>query len=391
MAHVRNDEPKEKGAVSATLGRTVSLVLPDSGTVSMNSQSINCKATTEPGYRPSCSWGRRIGSRDIGQLQGSWCALWGLTVPLLVAATLFGCGARDAAEREQDPRAKASYERAIDLAAADNYVAAFKHLNLALKIDPDFPEPYRLRGQLFQKQGDLPMAVEDFSQFIRLTPVPNADAYHERAQANLALKRMPAGIRDLTLAIQHDPENPTRFVSRAAALTTDHSFELALEDLSTAIEMDGTRASYYAKRASVHISLLDFEKAQVDSEKALALAPSCTDARMSRGVCLVQMGNYGGALREFDAVLLETPRHQGAHFHRGRALLAMKHYDGAIDAFDAAVAINSSIPAILAHRATAHSAKGDYCQGNEDYLEALRLGDLVDRTDDHYFGTGDEE
>jgi tetratricopeptide (TPR) repeat protein len=105
----------------------------------------------------------------------------------------------------------------------------------AIELEPDRAEYWLHRGDARARQGDLPGAVADYSQSIKLEPTASAFTHRARARERL------------------------------------HLSELALQDLGTALEIDPEFAPAYRTRAKIRAETGDQEGAKADEQKAQEL------------------------------------------------------------------------------------------------------------------------
>jgi tetratricopeptide (TPR) repeat protein len=82
-------------------------------------------------------------------------------------------GARNALEHalELNPEsAEAHYELARTFAAQNRWEEAAPHARRSLEINPDYAGPHALMGNIYLMQQDLPFALAEFREYLRLDP-----------------------------------------------------------------------------------------------------------------------------------------------------------------------------------------------------------------------------
>ena len=101
---------------------------------------------------------------------------------------------------------------------------------LALRFDD--PRLWELRGTLKTAAGDPRGALADFDRAIQLGA--GRTAHGPRALAQLALGNADHAVRDWTIALTHDPEDPRAFLGRARAFLRLGRWDNARADLEQA-------------------------------------------------------------------------------------------------------------------------------------------------------------
>ncbi len=81
----------------------------------------------------------------------------------------------------------------------EDYNAAIKELNLAIKFDPQKPGPYYFRGRSKAILEDYRGAILDFNKTIQLNP-ELGDAYLDRGLCKIRLEDKQSGCLDLSKA-----------------------------------------------------------------------------------------------------------------------------------------------------------------------------------------------
>jgi len=92
---------------------------------------------------------------------------------------------------------------------------AMKDFGKAMAIDPTLEQPYTQRGMLWRSRGDLPKALADFDRSISLQP--RADTYYQRGLTYQMLGDAQRAVGDYDLAIGRDPTIPYFYRARAKA------------------------------------------------------------------------------------------------------------------------------------------------------------------------------
>ncbi len=119
----------------------------------------------------------------------------------------------------------------------------------AIRLDPNSPLAYEVRGAVRSARDEYDKAVADFSQVIRLRP-DEAAAYGHRGAAYTALRQFPRAIADFTEAIRKDPKDAAAYTSRAMTWMMMNQAEKAIADFDEALKINPQDIDAYAGRAA---------------------------------------------------------------------------------------------------------------------------------------------
>jgi protein O-mannosyl-transferase len=202
---------------------------------------------------------------------------------------------------------------------------------------------YSNRGAaLVRDASDAAGAVPDFDRAIRLDP-GYADAYYNRATANMLLGRPGAALADVTKAIALRPG----------------------------------RSEYHQVSASARLALRDYRGAIGESDRAIALNPRGDDLYMayeSRGIAAVFLGDSAAAVRDFTTAISLNPRVAGLYQNRGNARALSGDNAGAMTDYDAAIRMVPSFSTAYRYRGMLKLRLGDRSGGCGDVRRAADLG-----------------
>ncbi|MEM7445944.1 MAG: tetratricopeptide repeat protein [Pseudomonadota bacterium] len=137
--------------------------------------------------------------------------------------------------------------------------------------DGDLAIAYNLRGAAYIRQGQDALAIDDFSEAIRLNPefakpyINRGAAYFNSGQSQLALQ-------DLENAVRLDPEDDAGHFNRGILYFDQGDYDRALEDLNEAIRLRPDNPAAYNIRGIIYSALDDAERARADFETAEQLS-----------------------------------------------------------------------------------------------------------------------
>jgi tetratricopeptide (TPR) repeat protein/membrane associated rhomboid family serine protease len=216
--------------------------------------------------------------------------------------------------------------------------AAILMYSRAIRLKPDDPGGYWMRGVARHHKGEFARAISDYDRALQLDP-SLAAVLHERSKTKLAMGDRAGALADINEALKLEPRDSASRVHRA--------WIRALQG--------------------------DAEGARQDCEAALAIRPRNADAVSMRGRVKALGGDEAGAVADFTEAIRLDPRHQAAHVHRGNALLRKGDANGALADFEQALKIDPHDPDALLGRGLVRRKKGDVAGARADLEQALRI------------------
>lgn len=179
-----------------------------------------------------------------------------------------------------------AYDKALKLYPKNKYVAniigsifmifgedskALEFQNLAIKLDPKFPQAYLGRGVYYEYQQENEKALADFAKAKELDPNFATAYFRHGAMLATVFKDFKNGIADLDKAIELNPDFLAAYNSRAVANKLQGEFEKAIPDLNKSIELAPNNYLIYNFRASIYKELGKIELVEKDEAKAKEL------------------------------------------------------------------------------------------------------------------------
>jgi len=129
---------------------------------------------------------------------------------------------------------------------------------------------FNRRGSLRFVQGEINLAIEDFTKAIALD-AKFAFAFLNRAVAYRDLGQSQQAMDDLQKAVELEPKDATCYYLRGCVLMELGEYENAIADFSLAIGLKPQLKDAYVKRADCYSKLGESEKAASDSVEASRL------------------------------------------------------------------------------------------------------------------------
>ncbi len=161
----------------------------------------------------------------------------------------------------------------------------------------DVPMAYGNRGLLYQNDGDLVKAESDFNKAIALSP-NYKEAFTNRGNLNLALKKYDNALNDYNRVIQLEPSNPKSYYNRGILYYTIGDYEKASADFLTTIKIDPNIAEAHINLANIYDVNSKFNDALDEYTKAISLNPSLAIAFSNRALVYIKLNRMGEACND---------------------------------------------------------------------------------------------
>ena len=144
------------------------------------------------------------------------------------------------------------------------------HAHNKKRIEPD-AQTYLQRGTEAHQKGNWDVAIEYYTEFIRLEPTDTSTvsiAYYSRGVAYGEKGEVDRAIEDYTLALEFNSNFADAYHNRGYAHYGRGEFALATGDYNRAIQLKPENVLYYKNRSMALLHLQDWEKAKEDMTNA---------------------------------------------------------------------------------------------------------------------------
>jgi tetratricopeptide (TPR) repeat protein len=299
------------------------------------------------------------------------------------------------------------------------YALAVADFTEAIRLTPLDANAYFNRGRSYQLQNNYDPAIADYTEAIRLNP-QSADAYFNRGDCYRYKGDHDAAIADYDQSVQIKPSYASSVISRkkqmqrrtastppapAESMTAEDYFgraekyrvsqdyDRAIADYTEAIRLNPQYARAYNSRAYVYLAKRNLVQALADCDSALAIDPQNANIYDSRGDVHAARRHYDAAIADYTQAITLNPQFAIAYVNRGIVYYAWKNYDRAMDDYAEALRFNPRYARAYNNRAYIHLAKGDFDNALSDCNMALEIeyrnANIYDSRGDVYFAKGD--
>jgi len=143
-------------------------------------------------------------------------------------------------------------------------------LNKGIEVEPNYPNCYVNRGNIYGMQQKMNEALQDFNTAIRLKP-DYFDAYVNRAIAHSVLGNFDKALQDYSTAIELNPNNFQLYFNRGYSYMEQGLYQKALEDFNSSLRLNPNFGRTYLYRSQVYAQMGDFSAARNDARTAQQL------------------------------------------------------------------------------------------------------------------------
>ncbi len=189
------------------------------------------------------------------------------------------------------------HSRGIAFAATLEYPEALKNFDMAIAIDPKFPDAYYQRALINQKAGNKNEACIDMKI---ATEMGHAKAKEEYGNSNCA-------------------NFSTNYYNDGLSKVGEKDYNGAINDFTLALRMSNDTSAYF-NRGMCYYLLAKYDKAIVDFNKAMSIEiDSLQNAQypFMVGMCYYTQEKYKQAYEAYTKAVKVNANHYGAFLHRG--------------------------------------------------------------------------
>lgn len=238
----------------------------------------------------------------------------------------------------------------------------------ASSTDIETPENARkllINAARLAKQGLVGKAAEQLSHAISMNP-EDPELYIARAEVYGIMREDASALADYSTAVRVRPSDSSIHNRRGFFLLSRNEYTRAVKDFSEAIRLKPDSPQAYNNRGLVYLSINDPKKAIADFSKAVKLDPKYADAWNNRGFAQYKQKQYKAALGDLSKALAVKPNYVNALNNRGLTYLAMKNYDAVVTDMTSAIAVAPYELKLFQARRTAHIGLQDFASARQD-------------------------
>jgi len=156
---------------------------------------------------------------------------------------------------------------------AEDLKEAQKHIDNAIKSNPDNAEFIFRRGILYNKKGQFDKAGDDFAKSLALATTNSlkVQIYLNLGATQLKLETFEPALESYKKALELSPRNPSIYNYKGYANYKLGFFTDAINDYNNAIDLDPNNAASYYNRGMAYFKSSEKSKACLDFHKSCQL------------------------------------------------------------------------------------------------------------------------
>lgn len=191
--------------------------------------------------------------------------------------------------------------KGISNAGDGDHEAAVGNFTLAIEtMDADIGVAYYYRGRAYLELGEYNEALADFNKsFESASNSAFMDPHNFRGYCKMSLFDYAGAIKDFTVAIAHNPNDPEIYYNRGYSKRQLMDNSGAVLDYTKAIELRPEYAKAFLNRGVVYYDQRKFALAIEDFSKVLELMPDFANAYLNRGGAKYFNGDKKGACADW--------------------------------------------------------------------------------------------
>jgi Flp pilus assembly protein TadD len=237
---------------------------------------------------------------------------------------------------------------------------------------PDDSVSHNNLGMAFAQAGQLPEAMKEFEETIRLDP-KHASAHNNLSYFLNRLGRTQEAIQQAELALRINPKSPDAHNNLGNALAEMGRKQEAIEQYRTALQLKPNYADAHNNLGFVLAGLGQLDDAIVEYEEALRLNPNYALARNNLGAILLNRGQFDQAVVNLQEAVRLQPDNIDARINLGIALARSGHDQAAVDILQDTLRFNLNNARIYNNLGLALSGTGRWQEAADHFQQAIKL------------------
>ncbi len=265
-----------------------------------------------------------------------------------------------------------------------DYDRAIVDFGVVVKTDPKFVAGYANLANTWWLKGDIQRAAENVEAGLRLTP-QNPFLYFMRGQVAAGRGSLQSAISDYTRAFELKSDFALALVNRGDAYVGLAQLDQGCADYESALKIDGRSSFAYSGRSGCLLERRNIDEALTAANVAIALNSENANGYSARGRAYRAKREFDKAIADFDMAIRLRPNSANPLTSRAMVWRALQQHDKAIEDLTASLRIDPTNTAAYTERGLAYLAKGDIEAGRKDLQAA------VDRPPKYFYGKRAQE
>jgi tetratricopeptide (TPR) repeat protein len=252
------------------------------------------------------------------------------------------------------------------------YDEAIVHYMEALRIKPNFAEPYYNLGIALARQGKLNEAISHYTEALRIEP-GYAEAHNNLGDVLRQQERYDEAISHFSRALQLKPDYPKALSNLGIALSQQGKFNEAIAHFSEALRIQPDDADTHYNLGVTLEKQGRLDEAMIHFSEVLLIQSDNAEAHNNMGLMLASQGRFKEAISHYSQVLQYNTHDGETHNNLGVALFNLGQLDKAIGHYLTAIRLDPSFSKAHNNLGNALARKGKLDEAIVQYSRALEL------------------
>jgi tetratricopeptide (TPR) repeat protein len=258
------------------------------------------------------------------------------------------------------------------LIAEKNYESALSYFEKALKIQADYSNALKSKGDALSYLSRYEEAIVNYDAALTIDP----DFYEALSNKGFSLSQLKCyeeAIVNYNAALAINSDYYYALNNKGNALGNLGRYEQAIACYDAALAIKPNY--YYAlnNKGNALGNLGRYEQAIASYDAALAIKPNYHETLNNKGNALSDLGRYEDAIASYDAALTIKPDYHEALNNKGIVLRKLGRYEEAITSYEAALAIKPDKHEALNNKGIVLRKLGRYEEAITSYDAALAI------------------
>ena len=246
---------------------------------------------------------------------------------------------------------------------------------------PESPRAHNNLGNVYEKQGRLNEAMQEYKKALRLNP------NHEVAHNNLGFVyakqgRLDEAIKEYNLSLSLKPNYAKVHNNIGDVYYKQGHLNEAINEFLVAIKLNPDLSIAHYNLGNAYEKQGQHDKAIKEYKLALTYKPDYTEVHYNLGNVYLDQGHLNEAIEEFQIALKLNPDYVKAHYNLGYAYGKQGRLNEAIEEFQIALRLNPDYVEAHNNLGYAYGKQGHLNEAIEEFQIALRLN--PDYVEAHY-------
>lgn len=233
-------------------------------------------------------------------------------------------------------------------------------LSVAIQLNPNLADAYAYRGDVYNQNGKLELAIADYSDAIRLNSQFKMHAHFARSQIYEEFGEYDKAIEDYTEIIKNDPDLALLYYF----IRGDTYYKLGKKEQANADYLEGFRndpsATYFCENIDCWSVAVQYN-------------PNDINVRNERAQSYIDANKFQEAVIDYTYILNIDSRNFAAYIGRGYAYSELSQKQQAVADFTEAIRFEPESDLAYNNRGYTYYELGDNKKALEDFLIALRI------------------